>query len=322
MHPRHRSSVRQAFGHDRELLLLALQRDGLLLERGSAAWRSDPEAERRNSGEDGRWSERNMKTFKKGLSQVLFFMVLLRSLDGFQKSRLFWICLSDFRFTQCPIHLSISFDASTTSLQVVLAAVRQNGNAFKPLWHSFWPFFLSTCKHAMFVCEFSGRPRASFEVKGGPCKMMQRSCEAKQSKHLTARSNFLLQELHSWSSQDQCWCGESCFLASRALISRSARFLEDASVQISSVFLTFLQKSWAVDCRFRLCGAPTGPSWTCFIVSLLEWRCLATVRPMETVLLHVATLYLCNVFPAGEWGGMQFDLWRKAWRSVAEELFA
>ena len=34
----------------------------------------------------------------------------------------------------------------------------------------------------------------------------------------------------------------------------------------------------------------------------------ATVRPMETVLLPVATFYLWNVFPAGERGGMQFDL--------------
>ena len=41
-----RSQSQQAFGHDRELLLLALQRDGLLLERGSREWRSDPEAER------------------------------------------------------------------------------------------------------------------------------------------------------------------------------------------------------------------------------------------------------------------------------------
>ena len=167
---------------------------------------------------------------------------------------------------------------------------------------------------------------ASRKLRG---KRTQRSCEAKQSKHLmknltahsiSARSNFLLQELHSWSSQDQCWCGESCFLASRALISRSGGFSKTSQSESRVYFWHLLQKSWALHCRFRLCGAPTGPSWTCFIVSLLEWRCLAT--PMETVLLPVATFYLWNVFPAGERGGMQFNLWRKAWRSVAEELFA
>ena len=169
---------------------------------------------------------------------------------------------------------------------------------------------------------------ASRKLRG---KRTQRSCEAKQSKHLmksltahsiSARSNFLLQELYSWSSQDQCWCGESCFLASRALISRSRRFLEDVSVQISSVFLTFTTKVLSFTLQISPLRRTDGTFMDLLhrITSGVEVP--ATVRPMETVLLPVATFYLWNVFPAGERGGMQFNLWRKAWRSVAEELFA
>ena len=71
--------------------------------------------------------------------------------------------LSDcFRFTQGPLNPFRSM------LQVVLAAVRQNGNAFKPLWHLIRldPFSvdLQTLEFKMFIM-YSVAPQLDEEKK-------------------------------------------------------------------------------------------------------------------------------------------------------------
>lgn len=158
------------------------------------------------------------------------------------------VSLSDcFRFTQCPLN---PFRSMPPLPQLCRWSWPRCGKMEMPSSHFGVKFvlilFWSTCKHAGISAILAIFRSASRKLRG---QRTQRSCEAKQSKHLmgnlgahsiSARSNFLLQELYSWSSQDQCWCGESRFLASRALRSRR-RFLEDISVQISIVFLTFLR---------------------------------------------------------------------------------
>lgn len=165
----------QAFGHDRELLLLALQRDGLLLERGSREWRSDPEAERTVKW-TSKWErvvERLKETWCKRESkskrvQVLrsfhyggvFFKIpnsgwfLFLTVSGLPNvhSIHFVRCLHYHNFAGGPGRGA----AKWKCLQATLAS------------NSFWSFFgrpASTQEFLQFW-QFSGRPHASFEVKG------------------------------------------------------------------------------------------------------------------------------------------------------------